>query len=153
MSARKKQWIRRGCLCVLFLFVFQTASCGYIMYPERRGQTSGKIDAGVAVMDGIGLLLFLVPGIVAFAVDFSTGAIYLPGGKKHAQENSLDKDSVRVVQVDPKKLDKQTLERIVYQETGARVDLDASGVKALEVTGASQAKAFVSEINAKNFAG
>jgi hypothetical protein len=29
-------------------------------------------------LDGLGLLLFFVPGVVAFAVDFYTGAIYLP---------------------------------------------------------------------------
>ncbi|WP_370335265.1 polyribonucleotide nucleotidyltransferase [Parvularcula marina] len=54
-------------------------ACGSILYPERRGQQSGRIDAGVAVLDGIGLLLFLIPGIIAYAVDFHTGAIYLPG--------------------------------------------------------------------------
>jgi len=55
------------------------SGCGTILYPERRGQTGGRIDVGVAVLDGVGLLLFLVPGLVAFAIDFSTGAIYLPG--------------------------------------------------------------------------
>jgi hypothetical protein len=31
-------------------------------------------------LDGLGLLCFFVPGVVAFAVDFWTGAIYLPYG-------------------------------------------------------------------------
>jgi hypothetical protein len=30
------------------------------------------------VLNAIGLLFFFIPGIIAFAVDFSTGAIYLP---------------------------------------------------------------------------
>jgi len=60
------------------LFV-QLAGCGTLMYPERRGQRSGGIDVGVAVLDGIGLLFFLIPGIIAYAVDFSNGTIYLPG--------------------------------------------------------------------------
>ena len=34
--------------------VFQLAACGTILYPERKGQVSGKIDVGVAVLDGIG---------------------------------------------------------------------------------------------------
>src|SRR5689334_12007234 len=54
------------------------ASCGTILYPERRGQTAGRLDVGVVALDGIGLLLFLVPGVIAFAVDFATGTIYLP---------------------------------------------------------------------------
>ncbi len=32
----------------------------------------------LVVLDGLGLLLFVIPGVAAFAVDFSTGAIYLP---------------------------------------------------------------------------
>jgi len=34
----------------------------------------------VVALDAIGLLFFFVPGVIAFAVDFVTGAIYLPGG-------------------------------------------------------------------------
>ena len=63
-------------LCAVFLL--NIVSCGYILYPERKGQTGGKIDAGVAVMDGLGLLFFIIPGIIAYAVDFSSGCIYLP---------------------------------------------------------------------------
>lgn len=58
------------------------AGCGTILYPERRGQTGGKLDTAVVILDGLGLLLFLIPGIVAFAVDFGSGAIYLPGGRR-----------------------------------------------------------------------
>ncbi|MGD9856345.1 MAG: hypothetical protein AB7U20_15475 [Planctomycetaceae bacterium] len=52
--------------------------CGTILYPERRGQLAGRLDWGVVALDGIGLILFFVPGVIAFAVDFATGAIYLP---------------------------------------------------------------------------
>ncbi len=55
------------------------ASCGTILYPERRGQDArGDLDIGVVLLDGVGLLFFLSPGIIAYAIDFSTGAIYLP---------------------------------------------------------------------------
>lgn len=62
--------------------VGQLAACGTILYPERKGQIDGQIDTQVAILNAIGLLFFLVPGVIAFAVDFSTGAIYLPGGKR-----------------------------------------------------------------------
>lgn len=68
-------------LTLLFALVAQLG-CGTILYPERRGQKGGRIDPAVAIMDGIGCLLFLIPGLVAFAVDFGTGAIYLPGGRR-----------------------------------------------------------------------
>ncbi|MFT5684934.1 MAG: hypothetical protein ACI8RZ_005879, partial [Myxococcota bacterium] len=52
------------------------AGCGYILYPERQGTTSGQLDAAVIVMDGLLCLLFLVPGVIAFIVDISSGCIY-----------------------------------------------------------------------------
>lgn len=55
------------------------SACGTILYPERKGQIDGRIDPAIAILDGLGLLLFLVPGVIAFAVDFSNGTIYLPG--------------------------------------------------------------------------
>ncbi|WP_417617595.1 hypothetical protein [Oceanisphaera sp.] len=60
----------------------QLAACGTVFYPERKGQISGRIDPVVAIANGVGLLFFIVPGVVAFAVDFATGAIYLPGGRR-----------------------------------------------------------------------
>jgi hypothetical protein len=55
-----------------------STGCGTILYPERRGQPAGRLDWGVVLLNGIGLLLFFIPGVIAFAVDFSNGTIYLP---------------------------------------------------------------------------
>ena len=63
-------------LTVCLALGLQATACGTLLYPERRGQTTGRIDGGVAVMDGLLCLLFIVPGVVAFIVDFSDGAIY-----------------------------------------------------------------------------
>ena len=68
-------------LVVLASIGLQLASCGTLLYPERRGQTSGHVDTGVAVMDGLWCLLFVVPGVVAFIVDFTDGAIYEGSGR------------------------------------------------------------------------
>lgn len=55
--------------------------CGTLMFPERQHEPhSGKMDGNILILDGIGLLFFLIPGLVAFGVDFATGAIYLPEG-------------------------------------------------------------------------
>ena len=54
----------------------QVAGCGTILYPERRGNSGGRIDGGVAVMDCLWLLVGIVPGVVFLIVDFSNGAIY-----------------------------------------------------------------------------
>lgn len=63
------------------LIASQLAACGTLIYPERRGQTGGKLDIGVVALDALGLLFWFVPGVIAFGVDFITGAIYLPGGR------------------------------------------------------------------------
>lgn len=92
---------------------FQLASCGTILYPERRNQKLGRIDVGVVLLDGFWLFAGLIPGIIAFAVDFSTGAIYLPA--KSAR--GLDYDHIRTVRFDPKNTTQAQLEEIIRQET------------------------------------
>ena len=53
--------------------------CGTLFHAERVGQPHSRdIDWKIAALDGLGLLLFFVPGVIAFIVDFGTGAIYLP---------------------------------------------------------------------------
>lgn len=65
------------------------SSCGTIIYPERKGQIDGRIDPSIAILDGLGLLLFLIPGVIAFAVDFSNGTIYLPGTQTSKAEDEI----------------------------------------------------------------
>jgi len=56
-----------------------SSGCGSIMHPDRVGQPhTHQLDWKVAALNGLGMLFFFVPGVVAFAVDFYTGAIYLP---------------------------------------------------------------------------
>jgi hypothetical protein len=56
--------------------------CGYFLYPERRGNRGGNIDAGTMVMDLLWLLPGIIPGVIALIVDFSSGAIYVGGGRR-----------------------------------------------------------------------
>lgn len=63
-----------------------TPSCGALLFPERQHAVhSDKVDPNIVLLDGLGLLLFIVPGLVAFGVDFYTGAIYLPEGEEQGQ--------------------------------------------------------------------
>jgi hypothetical protein len=71
------------------VLIVQTLGCGTILYPERRGQTSGRYDTDVVLLDAAGLLLFIIPGVIAFAVDIFTGAIYLPPGEKSKVQERL----------------------------------------------------------------
>lgn len=84
--------------------VTQLAACGTVFYPERRGQISGEIDPGVAILNGIGLLFYVVPGLIAFAVDFTTGAIYFPDERYTLTPERLDQAVDANGEVDPLKL-------------------------------------------------
>lgn len=56
--------------------------CGYFLHPERRGNSGGSVDAGTLVMDLLWLIPGIVPGVIALVVDFSSGAIYVGGGRR-----------------------------------------------------------------------
>lgn len=107
------------------MLLIQLSGCGYILHPERRGQTGGRIDAGIAILDGVGLLLFVVPGVIAFIVDFSTGAIYYPGGLRGA----LDPQDMKQCLFDTEHLSRARLEEIIRTHTGLDVQLDDAHVR------------------------
>jgi copper chaperone CopZ len=110
---------------VCAVLIVQLTGCGTLMYPERRGQKGGRIDAGVAVMDGICLLFFIIPGVIAYAVDFSTGTIYLPGTAR----GPLDLNDIKQVKFDPKHYTNETIEKIIKEETGYTVKLNQDNMK------------------------
>ena len=115
------------CLLVSLVLFFGVNSCGTILYPERRGQTSGKIDVGVALMDGLGLLLFVVPGVIAFVVDFSTGAIYLP-----PEPSSLEYDKIHemeVTKIGREALTQKEIQLLIADKTGHTIDIASPGVR------------------------
>jgi hypothetical protein len=53
--------------------------CGTLMHKERINRPHSRdVDWKVVALNGLGLCFFFVPGVIAFVVDFYTGAIYLP---------------------------------------------------------------------------
>lgn len=111
--------------CLLSL-LFNVSACGTILHPERKGQRDGRIDAGVAVLDGIGLLFFIIPGVIAYAVDFSNGTIYLPGGKRAALENPEDLADIYAVNLGKENLSAKDIQKAIYAKTGKIVDVDTA---------------------------
>jgi hypothetical protein len=102
----------------------QLAACGTLFYPDRRGQIEGKIDPAVAAMNAIGILFYVLPGLIAFAIDFTTGAIYLPDGKyalapEHLQD-AIGADG---------QLDNAKLKAIIQRETGHSLPLDNASLR------------------------
>ncbi len=149
----KNAFSRLLALALGALLVFQLAACGTIIYPERRGQTKGEIDPVVAILNGIGLLLFVVPGLVAFAIDFSTGAIYLPGGQrtkdklnrmKKSLEGSLQTEGNHLVlRVDPAKLTPELVQTILSEVAGEEVTLDREDLEVHRLEGPAEMAALL----------
>jgi hypothetical protein len=94
--------------------------CGTILYPERIGQSHGPLNWKVVALDTVGLLLFLVPGVIAFIVDFHNGTIYLPPEQIPMYDAPV---LSRKVGVQRDKLTLTGIEAAVQQETGVALEL------------------------------
>lgn len=106
--------------------LLNAAGCGVLLHPERQGQTGGQIDMKIALLDGIGLLFFVIPGLVAFAVDFHQGTIYLPGTAGVPGD-----DSVRSIAIEGD-MTEEAIEQAIKTHTGNTVDISADNVKSYE---------------------
>ncbi|MEM5516107.1 hypothetical protein WNY37_04050 [Henriciella sp. AS95] len=104
------------------------SACGTLLYPERRGQTGGRLDTAVVILDGLGLLLFLVPGLIAFAVDFGSGAIYLPGGRRADASDAYDQYAFEG------KLTAEKFDRAYEAQYGQKRDFEFDQVQRIEVS-------------------
>lgn len=113
----------------LSLLGLTVSGCGTILHPERKGQVNGKIDPGIAALDGLGLLLFFIPGIIAFAVDFSNGTIYLPGTQTSATENDEIRQASFEGQLSEPKLDRIWLETYDAEKPFAAEDLQRQVIR------------------------
>ncbi|EKM94975.1 hypothetical protein C211_16465 [Stutzerimonas degradans] len=114
---RTRSRVIGGLLAVSLLT--QLAACGTLFYPDRRGQIEGRIDPAIAALNAIGLLFYVIPGLIAFGIDFATGAIYLPEGQYSVAPDKLQDAIGADGQVDPARL-----KAILEQELGRSLPLD-----------------------------
>lgn len=92
----------------------QLSACGSLFFPDRRGQIEGQVDFLVVGLDAIGLLFYVIPGVVAYAVDFTTGAIYLPPGERY----SVSPESLRDTLDADGRVDPVQLRTLIERQTG-----------------------------------
>jgi len=75
-------------LVVLLCFLTLQA-CGTLLKREQIGKAhSNNLDIGIVALDALGLILFIVPGVMAFTVDYLNGTLYLPNGKTAKLEST-----------------------------------------------------------------
>ncbi len=112
-----------------------TVGCGLLLYPERQGQRGGPLDPTVVLLDGVGLFFFLVPGIIAFAVDFAQGTIYMGGGQggKHRLSSDTPTNQPSLAGMTAIKvtgpMTKTNIEAAIARELGQKVDITADNVQ------------------------
>ena len=104
---------------VALSLVTQLTACGTLFFPDRRGQIEGKIDPVVAGLNAVGILFYVIPGLIAFGIDFATGAIYFPEGKYSVAPEKLQETMGTDGQVDRRKL-----KALLEQELGRSLPLD-----------------------------
>ena len=109
-------------------------SCGTIIYPDRVNQKErGGLDPVVIILDGIGLFFFVIPGVVAFAVDFVTGAIYFPEGKETGDKEHTIFDDLGMHTLPGKKTTQRDIEHVVSRHAGVDIDLTRDDVRVAQL--------------------
>jgi F-type H+-transporting ATPase subunit a len=93
------------------------------------------------ILTFIGLIFLVIPGLVAFAVDFSTGAIYYPPasyGPPPAygpmSQNPIQRADLVEVQVPKEELTQAKIEEVVSRRTGKPVTLKPGQYRAAEIS-------------------
>lgn len=128
------------------------SGCGSIFHNERVHQPHSRdIDWKIAALNGLGLAFFFVPGVVAFVVDFYTGAIYLPppcsprSVASEANSNPVDPAqpplgdtadwlrSGQTTTVPPLDLKPERIEEVVGEQLGRQISLHDADVRVSEL--------------------
>ena len=94
----------------------QLISCGYILHPERRNQKSGHVDWAIVGLDAIGLLFFIIPGLIAFGVDIASGTIYMSSNNNFSNLEFREYKKIKI-------------QGEVNESTGIVIDFDNPNLK------------------------
>ncbi|AZM96191.1 hypothetical protein [Vreelandella venusta] len=130
MQQAVRRWLAGA---IVGVSIVTLSGCGTLFHPERKGQLSGNVDPVVAIANGVGLLFFIVPGVIAYAVDFSNGTIYLP---------SASSASVDIHHLDDA-MDVASLEKLLSDKVGQPISLANELLMMEEVASLDEALAMV----------
>ncbi|AQU82214.1 MULTISPECIES: hypothetical protein [unclassified Halomonas] len=130
MQQALRRWLAGA---VVGVSIVTLSGCGTLFYPERKGQLSGDVDPVVAIANSVGLLFFIVPGVIAYAVDFSNGTIYLPSNSSASVDIHRLDDSMDVA----------ALEKLLSDKAGQPVSLENELIMIEEVDSLDEALAMV----------
>jgi len=118
MLSRRRLLVRAGMIAL----GASSVGCGTILHPERKGQPAGPLDWSIVALDAVGLLFFFVPGVIAFAVDFNNGTIYLPPEQHYGGVTSEDR-RLTARKIDGNARNVRDVERMVSEYVGQGIAL------------------------------
>ena len=95
------------------------ALCCAAAAPLAPAWAEGKIDPVVAGLNAVGILFYVIPGLIAFGIDFATGAIYLPNNQYSLAPEKLQ-DAIGT----DGRVDNLKLKAILQRELGRDLPLD-----------------------------
>lgn len=95
----------------------QLSACGTCFYPDRAARSTAR--PGHRRRQCVGLLFYIIPGLIAFGIDFATGAIYFPEGKY-----SVAPEKLRETMGTDGQVDRRKLKALLEQELGRSLLLD-----------------------------
>lgn len=105
------------------------SSCGTVIYPGRVNQKEhGGLDPAIVILDAIGLFFFIIPGLIAFAVDFGTDAIYVPAGKDEHDTEETIFDEWKADASKTTTINQKIIEQFIAEKTGYNIILDQETV-------------------------
>ena len=111
---------------LLALTLLMTSACGYLIYPERQGKNNDRIDPAILLLDIGAFFIGVLPGVVAFAVDITTGTIFLPPGEKSVLDKHLGYFNIdskeQLVVADSDHLDKPAIARALSEKYSMTID-------------------------------
>ncbi|TWT77859.1 hypothetical protein Pla123a_16570 [Posidoniimonas polymericola] len=117
--------------------VASSTGCGTIFHQDRVHQPhSNQLDWKIVAADALGLILFFVPGVIAFAVDFYTGAIYLPYAAYGAAPvcppvvTPQCVSSFETLELPPGVISQRSVEEAVAARTGKAISLSDANTRA-----------------------
>ena len=90
------------------------------------------------------LLFFIIPGVIAYAVDFSNGTIYLPGTR--FGKAGIDGSGIKVVKFDRKDFTPELLRHIIRQETGYDLRWGDERLRAVKVQSEEELPVYFAQV-------
>ncbi len=103
----------------------QLISCGYILHPERRNQNSGHVDWAIVGLDAIGLLFFIIPGLIAFGVDIASGTIYMSSNNNFSNLEFQEYKKIKI----KGEVNEENIITAIKESTGIVIDFDNPNLK------------------------